>query len=217
MSNLSKTWLTQQPKWVTKTKCDSPWHWVIGWQTIKKHQKHHGKNHSHNHKSRGVPFMDHAGAPRNPWGAPPGHPAISLTTGHSCFKSQCCHLLYNHAKADFQLFWDTLSHVPWDSVIDYNSDIDCVWTQWRDLFLSVADSCILRVRWRRRKIKCWFTDHTLRLIRQKRRVYRSLRFSPNDTLRNKYSRLSNLVRASTIKERHSGLCSDYLQILFHCT
>ena len=53
-----------------------------------------------------------------------------------------------NTKADFQLFRDTLSHVPWDSVIDYNSDIDSVWSQWRDLFLSVADSCIPRVKWR---------------------------------------------------------------------
>ena len=123
----------------------------------------------------------------------------------SCFKSQCCYLLYNYAKADFKLFQDTLSHVPWDSVIDYDSDIDCVWTQWRDLFLSVEDSCIPKVRWRCRKMKHWFTDRTLHLIRQKRWVYRSLRFSP---IRNKYSRVSNLVRASTRKD-----IQDYVQTI----
>ena len=60
---------------------------------------------------------------------------------------------YNYAKADFQIFRDTLSIVPWDSVIDYDSDIDIVWNQWCDLFLSVANSCIPRIKWKRRKMK----------------------------------------------------------------
>ena len=87
--------------------------------------------------------------------------------------------------------------MPWDSVIDYDSDIDIVWNQWCDLFLSVANSCIPRIKWKRRKMKHWFSDDTLRLIHQKRRVYRSLMRSPNQFLQSKYSQLSNLVRAST--------------------
>ena len=137
------------------------------------------------------------------------HKALQfVVTLPSCSISRCWRLLYNYAKADFQLFHDTLSHVPWDSVIDYDSDIDSVWSQWHDLFLSVADSCIPRVRWRQRKMKHWFTDHTLHLIRQKRRVYRSLLLSPNDHLHNKYSKLSNLVRASTRKDTQ-----DYVQAI----
>ena len=97
------------------------------------------------------------------------HEALQFfVTSPSCSKSQCFRLLYNYTKADFQLFRNTLSHVPWDSVIDYDSDIDFVWSQWRDLFLSVADSCIPKVKWRRHKMKHWFTDHTLQLIRRKR-------------------------------------------------
>ena len=45
-------------------------------------------------------------------------------------------------------------------------------------------------------MKHWFSDDTLRLIHQKRRVYRSLMRSPNQFLQSKYSQLSNLVRAS---------------------
>jgi len=69
-----------------------------------------------------------------------------IVTLPSCSKSHCHRLLYNYSKADFQLFRETLSRVPWDSVIDYNSDIDSVWSQWCDLFLSVADSCIPKVK-----------------------------------------------------------------------
>ena len=126
------------------------------------------------------------------------HSALQFViTLPSCYKSQCHRLLYNYAKADFQIFRDTLSIVPWDSVIDYDSDIDIVWNQWCDLFLSVANSCIPRIKWKRRKMKHWFSDDTLRLIHQKRRVYRSLMRSPNQFLQSKYSQLSNLVRAST--------------------
>ena len=70
---------------------------------------------------------------------------------------------------------------------------------------------------RQRKMKHWFTDHTLRLIRQKRRVYRSLLLSPNDHLHNKYSKLSNLVRASTRKDTQDYICSSHFRIIFYCT
>ena len=86
----------------------------------------------------------------------------------------------------------------WDSIIDYDSDT--VWYQWCDLFLSVADSCIPRIKWKRRKLKHWFSDDTLRLILQKRCVYRSLIHSPNQFLQSRYSQLSNLVRASTRRD-----------------
>ena len=90
--------------------------------------------------------------------------------------------------------------MPWDAIIDYDSDIDTVWSQWCDLFLSVADSCIPRVKWKRRKMKHWFSDETLHFIRQKRCVYRSLLHSPNAFLRTRYSQLSNLVRARTRRD-----------------
>ena len=55
------------------------------------------------------------------------HEALQfIVTLPSCSKSHCHRLLYNYSKTDFQLFQKTLSHVPWDSVIDYNSDIDSV-------------------------------------------------------------------------------------------
>ena len=44
------------------------------------------------------------------------------------------------------------------------------------------------------------SDDTLRLIRQKRRFYRSLIHSPNQFLQYRYSQLSNLVRASTRRD-----------------
>ena len=100
------------------------------------------------------------------------HSALQLViTLPSCYKSQCHRFLYNYAKADFQIFRDTLSIVPWDSVIDYDSDIDTVWYQWCNLFPSVANSCIPRIKWKRHKMKHWFSDDTLRLICQKHRVY----------------------------------------------
>ena len=66
------------------------------------------------------------------------HEALQfIVTLPSCSKSHCHRLLYNYSKTDFQLFQKTLSHVPWDSVIDYNSDIDSVWSQWCDLFYQL--------------------------------------------------------------------------------
>lgn len=82
------------------------------------------------------------------------HLALQFTvTLPSCYKSQYHRQLFNYSKTDFQIFRDTLSRVPWDTIIDYDSDIDTIWCQWRDLFLSVGDSCIPKVKWKRRKMK----------------------------------------------------------------
>lgn len=75
------------------------------------------------------------------------HEALEfIVTLPSYFKSHCCHLLYMLRLSDFQLFWDTLSHVPWNNVIDYDANVDYVWIHWQDLFLLVADSCIPKVK-----------------------------------------------------------------------
>ena len=62
-------------------------------------------------------------------------------------------------------------------------------------------------------MKHWFSDDTLRLIHQKRPVYRSLMGSPNQFLQSKYSQLSNLVRASTRHDTQTYICSARLRNL----
>lgn len=95
------------------------------------------------------------------------------------YKSQCHCLLYNYSKTDFQILQNTLSHVTWDMIINYDSNTDTIWCQWWDLFLSVADSCTPKVKWTKCKMKHWFSDDTLFLIYQKWCVYHSLLHSPN--------------------------------------
>ena len=56
----------------------------------------------------------------------------------SCYKAQYHCILYNYLKADFQILCSTLSCVPWNIIIDYDSDIDTVWSQWCDWFRPVS-------------------------------------------------------------------------------
>ena len=38
----------------------------------------------------------------------------------SCYKPQCHCLLYNYSRTDLQSCQDTLSHVPWDTIIGFD-------------------------------------------------------------------------------------------------
>ena len=53
--------------------------------------------------------------------------------------------LYNYHKADFDLFCDTLRHVPWNCIS--SSDVEEAWSLWKDMFFSAADAAIPKVRW----------------------------------------------------------------------
>ena len=104
--------------------------------------------------------------------------------------------LYNYKKADFCAFKELLSRVPWDQ-LDFHSDIEDAWTCWKDLFFSVVDSVVPTTRWKRVKLKHWFTDETLHLIHVKRRLYRKMKRTNSDMIKSKYKAISNLIRSKT--------------------
>ena len=51
--------------------------------------------------------------------------------------------------------------------------------------------------WKQVKIKHWFTDETLCLIRVKRRLYRKMKRTNSDVSKSKYKAISNLVHSKT--------------------
>ena len=46
-------------------------------------------------------------------------------------------VLFNHTKANFSVFLEVVSHIPWDC-ISFDSDVKYAWTCWRDLFFSIV-------------------------------------------------------------------------------
>ena len=81
------------------------------------------------------------------------------------------------------------------------------------MFFSAADAAIPKVRWKRSKMKHWFSYETIHLIRLKRRLYNRMVKSPtSDVIRSRYKYLSNLVRSRTRKDTEdyvSMLSNDY--------
>ena len=115
--------------------------------------------------------------------------------------------LYNYHKADLVLFFDTLHHMPWNCIS--SSDVEEAWSLWKDMFFGAADAAIPKVRWRRSRMKHWFSYETIRLIKLKHLLYNKMIKSPNsDVIRSRYKCISNLVRSKTRKDTE-----DYVSTL----
>ena len=80
-------------------------------------------------------------------------------------QSPCRRVLYDYKKADMSVFLETLSHIPWH-IIENATDIEESWQLFKDLLFSVVDMTIPRFKWKKRKLKHWFSYETIHLIRQ---------------------------------------------------
>ena len=98
-------------------------------------------------------------------------------------------------------FLEIISRVPW-RIIESASDIEESWQLFKDLFFSVVDMTIPRVKWKKYKLKHWFSHETIHSIRQKRHLYLHIKASshPSPSLLSKYRVLSNNVRRLTRRD-----------------
>ena len=128
-------------------------------------------------------------------------------------QSPCKRILYNYKEADMSVFLETLSYVPWH-LIENATDIEESWQLFKDLLFSVVDMTIPSLRWKKRKLKHWFSYETIHLIRQKRRLYLRMKSfsSPPTSLMRKYRSLSNIVRGMTRRDTKiytERICQDF--------
>jgi len=110
--------------------------------------------------------------------------------------STCEKTLYNFKKADFCALQVLLSHIPWDQ-LDLESNIEDTWTRWKDLFFMTVDFIIPKSQWKPKKLKHWFTNDTLYLVRVKQHLYQKMKRNNSETNCHKYKAVSNLVRSKT--------------------
>jgi len=85
-------------------------------------------------------------------------------------------IVYDLKRADFEMFHDCLSAIPWTSYL-WGVSIEDSWQRFKDLLFAAADECIPKVTLRKRKKKTWLSDETLRMIRQRRRAHRVMKRS----------------------------------------
>jgi len=126
-------------------------------------------------------------------------------------QSRCRRTLYNYKKADFNLFREVLSHIPWDITRD-SDDIEYSWSLWKDLFFSAVNQCVPTISWKRKKMKYWFSDTTVSLIHKKRQLYLLKKRAPSQLIAARYRKISNIVRHLTrydTKHHVLNICDDY--------
>ena len=102
-------------------------------------------------------------------------------------------VMYNYKAANIEDLKEVLSRVCWD-IIDFDSDdIEFPWSKWKDLFFSAVNYVVPTVHWRKRKMKHWFSESTIKLIHKKKKLYHEYKCSGNSDTLCKYKHLSNLV------------------------
>lgn len=104
----------------------------------------------------------------------------------------CSRTLYNYKKADLSELNPMLSHVPWN-LVEQCDDFEEAWTLFKDLIFGVVDAVVPRLKWRRNKLKHWFSYATIYLIRQKHCLYSRIKSSSSipQSLLSKYRCVSN--------------------------
>ena len=83
------------------------------------------------------------------------------------------------------------------------TDLNSTWSQWKNIFIQVADASIPKIRWKKKKLKYWFSPLTIKLIRHKRKIYLQLLRQPSPALSDKYRKISDLVRSKTREDTRS--------------
>ena len=79
------------------------------------------------------------------------------------------------------------------------------------LNFGAADSAIPKIRWRKSKVKHWFSHDTVHLIKMKHRLHNCMIKSP-EGIKSRYKRISNLVRFKPRKDTElhvSSLSNKY--------
>ena len=80
--------------------------------------------------------------------------------------------VYNFKKAYFDLFSETLYHIPWNVCFLTNS-IEDAWSKFKDLLFCAADLSISKLPSERtRNKKTWLSEETLKMLKAKRRAFK---------------------------------------------
>ena len=116
-------------------------------------------------------------------------------------------LVYNFKKANFDLFREMLSKVPWDCCF-LSESINEYWENFKDVLFSVADQCIPKVTLKPKKRRHWLSDETLQLVRKKRRAYKLAKCTGNPHHLKLYRAISNKVRNLTRRDH-----VDHLELI----
>ena len=88
------------------------------------------------------------------------HEAVDFVVGLARPRSSAeRRIVYDFKRADFEMFRDRLSDIPWTSYL-WGDSIEDSWQRFKDLLFAAADECIPKVTLRKRKKKTWLSDKT---------------------------------------------------------
>ena len=128
----------------------------------------------------GLPFSDHN--------------SISMLLSRKSFsgrKSQ--KLSYSFKKADWNHLRNLLYYTPWHCAF-MDTDIDCIWAAWSDMFLSAVNECIPRRTVKRTSNAPWISGDLIKLCRRKKVLYKRAKKTCALSDWNKYRKFNNYVK-----------------------
>ena len=123
--------------------------------------------------------------------------------------------IYNFKKADFDLFVDLISIIPWDTCFLTDSIEDC-WLRFKDLLLSAADQSIPVVTiCANKKFPSWLSDDTIKLLSKKRRVFIKSKRTQSSHVIEKYKAISRKTKIATKRDHAPSAYRRYIEQHLH--
>ena len=113
----------------------------------------------------------------------------------------------NHQNANWDNFRLELSHVSWDTILNDDVSIDCVWNNWKRVFFKAVHNNIPSRAIKSKRNVPWITSEIRKLFHKGRRLWKEAKSIQLESDWNKYKVLRNKVKSELSKSfyRHVHL------------
>ena len=101
--------------------------------------------------------------------------------------------VYCYKKADFTGLWETLHHIPWESLISDCPFDDCL-TRFQDILFSAINQFISQATLCRRSRPPWISNEIMKLIRKKKQLWKRMKAGGSPDLLLKFKEMRKITK-----------------------
>ena len=115
--------------------------------------------------------------------------------------------IYDYQNANWDNFRLELSHVSWDTILNDDVSIDCVWNNWKRVFFKAVHNNIPSRAIKSKRNVPWITSEIRKLFHKRKRLWKKAKSTQLESDWNKYEVLRNKVKSELSKSyyRHVHL------------
>ena len=115
--------------------------------------------------------------------------------------------IYDYQNANWDNFRLELSHVSWDTILNDDVSIDCVWNNWKRVFFKAVHNNIQTRAIKSKRNVPWITSEIRKLFHKRKRLWKKAKSTQLESDWNKYKVLRNKVKSELGKSyyRHVHL------------